>query len=399
MARNEWTIELYSQRLKLQFQPRALSAAEAEDTGDVLDARSLIFRLTTQFHLPEVQVTIADIHQRLTGRSLPLLRQSDYSPFERAGQEQEARLRETLELGVSSGRLSIKRVKEPQVHILLPELPAVSPAMMPRDTVEELLSNFEVRFIDDGGEAMSGLELTFTCRGKTETLATDGDGVAQFNGYEGGFGRLTVKDPGQLAKIMEPRLDKIRAKVIVDGKFVPMFLREQLDSVQLESFRQTLVVVGPEPGHIFVDIFDKTGQFSHNLIDYEITGPMSFSGTTSELGQIQHPDVIAGDYTLKFTLEYPEKLERSQMMAHVLSVRCALMPRVFFTRPHSHSHVQSLITHCSGYLFLAGALKNGASKLHSLSRLANNKNHQLLRASTLPMLRSNKGGLSTAMSD
>ncbi|HXS17817.1 MAG TPA: OmpA family protein, partial [Polyangiaceae bacterium] len=279
-----------------------------EDTSDVRrESDELVFLLSTQLDRREVRQALAEIHKRLTGRRLDV--HTRHSPFSPAGEAEEQELRDALFHASDRGALLIQRVEPARTFITL-ENPVIPPEMRPQETVEEALSDFAVRFIDDAGESISGLELNFACRGKKETVTTDGDGVAQFKQYEGSFGQLTVKDPKKLAEILEPRFEKpSRPRVKVDGKFTDMILTDELSAVQLESAVMGLVIVRPEPGQIFLDLFDKTGQVSHNLVDYEITGPMSFSGTTSETGQVQHADVVPGDYKLKFTLTYPDALK------------------------------------------------------------------------------------------
>src|SRR5690349_18079755 len=158
MLRNDWTIRLYGSELSLRLAPRGQPSRHAvqESTDQRRDNDELVFLLSTQLDRPEVRMALAEIHHRLTGRRLDV--HSRHSPFELAGEENEQELREALFQAADRGSLTVERVEPPRVFITL-DNPVVPPELRPQETVEEGLSDFAVRFIDDAGESISGLEL------------------------------------------------------------------------------------------------------------------------------------------------------------------------------------------------------------------------------------------------
>ncbi len=176
----------------------------------------------------------------------------------------------------------------------------------PSPTEDEEPTWFEVQFVDDVGDGLSGLELVFSHQGKQEKKKTDSQGVARFDGT-GSFGNVRVASSDALRKLVEPRWQKARPPKPVSAKSLQQAtLGDRFDSVSLESELRHVVQLMPELGRIYLELYDATGRVKHIEKPYRITGPASLSGTTDEEARLLHDEVVAGDYTLTLTLDDAE---------------------------------------------------------------------------------------------
>lgn len=180
--------------------------------------------------------------------------------------------------------------------------PLVSPELAPAP--EEQLGFFAARFVDEIGTAISGLGVVLTADGKPNVLTTDGSGKVKLDSVRGSFGSLRVSSVQALREIIEPRWETIREGAFPKAPLLKsLALADELAGISLESSRELLIVVVPQLGKLSVALLDKTGRVELAGCKYEIDGPMHFAGMTDGGGRLRHDDVLAGEYTLKLTLE------------------------------------------------------------------------------------------------
>jgi outer membrane protein OmpA-like peptidoglycan-associated protein len=183
---------------------------------------------------------------------------------------------------------------------LAPELPPLPPRRP-----ESRETFFEVRFVDEIGQAINGLEVEFAVDGGVRSVTTNAAGVALLEGVTASSARVDVRNVAELGQIVEPRWTKIRR-----GKppreanlFETVFDNEVLGPFPLKAALPHTVVVKPPLGRIFLELWDKTGRARHIERSYEITGPITLSGTTDESGILRHEELLPGDYLLTLRVE------------------------------------------------------------------------------------------------
>lgn len=184
-----------------------------------------------------------------------------------------------------------------------PEFPPLPPARAEtRDTF------FDVRFVDETGQAINGLELEFDAGGDLHEVKTNPAGVALLEHIIATGATVGVPDVAQLEKILDARWKRFRPGVPPkEGNSVDIeFTGGEISGISLKPVVPHRVVVKPPLGRIFMELWDKTGRVRHAGVDYSIDGPMRLSGTTDQDGCLAHDSVFPGDYTLNFTLEFFE---------------------------------------------------------------------------------------------
>jgi len=219
-----------------------------------------------------------------------------------------------------------------------PPIPPLPPA--PR---ESKTHTFEVRFVDEVGKAISGIDAEFTADG-AQTRPTNAAGVALLEGVKGASANVAILDPEALSKVLDPRWEAFRpgkppkesntsAVVFHGGELGPFDLKAEVPNT---------VVIKPPLGKLFVELWDKTGRVRHANRTYQITGPQSFEGTTDDDGRLLHEDVFPGDYSLSLSLDdsvvdaallvvSPDRLDpQLRMMGAVPRVVLARLKGLFF---------------------------------------------------------------------
>jgi outer membrane protein OmpA-like peptidoglycan-associated protein len=206
-----------------------------------------------------------------------------------------------LELALETGRLLVERKRrEPlsEQEFEAPELPPLPPPKKePNDT------SFEIKFVDEVGQAVTGIDVELSLGSELHDSSTNGAGIALLSGVVGSSARARVPDIAPLDKALDARwkaprkghspAQNVRADVtFLGGKLAPVGLSPVIENV---------VVLRPPLGRIYVELFDKWGKLRHTDCKYEIKGPQTYSGRTDELGRVLLDDVFPGDYTL--TLE------------------------------------------------------------------------------------------------
>jgi len=230
--------------------------------------------------------------------------------------ESEAPLRsivERLEEAFEAGRLIVTRGAFPLLAVA-PDLPLTLtsfvpdselPPEPPRAAVDEKLTFFEVRFVDEVGQAIGGFDVQFSAGSRVEKLPTNPAGVATLEDVRGASASVSVVSVEALGKIVEPRWEKVRPGSAPTGVNTQTFAFTggAIGGISLKPAVPNTVVITPPRGKLFVELWDKFGRTLHKQQRYELTGPASFSGETDDEGRFLHEGVAFGDYKLKLSLE------------------------------------------------------------------------------------------------
>jgi outer membrane protein OmpA-like peptidoglycan-associated protein len=212
-----------------------------------------------------------------------------------------------LESELLAGRLVVERERlTPLSDHRQPfelELPPLPP---PRR--ESTTRTFEVRFVDEVGKAISGIDAEFTADG-AQTRATNAAGIALLEGVQANSANVAILDAEALAKVLDPRWDKFRpgAPPKESNTQVVVFRGDQLGPFSLKAELPNTVVIKPPLGKLFAELFDKTGRVRHANRTFQITGPQTFEGTTDDAGRLLQESVFPGDYELSLALEFFEE--------------------------------------------------------------------------------------------
>jgi outer membrane protein OmpA-like peptidoglycan-associated protein len=208
-----------------------------------------------------------------------------------------------LERELLLGRLVVERearISLGEREFVIPDLPPPPPAA--REAGDQ---SFEMRFVDEIGQAISSIPTEFAVGGAFEPVTTNAAGIALLEGLKASSATVTVPEPQDLADALEPRWTKPRkgkppkeantSEVVFEGGDIGTF--------PVKAAVPNTLVVKPPPGQLFVELFDKAGRVRHVETRYSISGPQDFEGTTDENGRLQHENVFPGDYTLTLEVE------------------------------------------------------------------------------------------------
>lgn len=239
------------------------------------------------------------------GRDLTLLDDA-VDGFGRTGRFANSELRDIsrrLEEALLAGRLVIEREqiaplsdrREP-LELQLPPLPPVR-----RDSGT---LTFEVRFIDEAGKAISGIDAEFTADG-AQTRVTNAAGVALLEGVRASSATVSILDPDALSTVLDARWERRRpgAPPKESNTSHVVFRREKVGPFALKAELPNTVVIEPPLAKLSVELFDKTGRVRHANRPFVISGPETIEGTTDESGFIERDEVMQGDYRLSLTIE------------------------------------------------------------------------------------------------
>jgi len=266
-------------------------------------AHGQVRELLLNLKRPAVLSAARSMHRALTGQRL----EGPFSPFEPSALREERVLRRSLVSGLTTGRMQATPLTTPAIAIPLPP-EEFAPVGVLGPSNSETESIFEVCLLDVGGTTLSGVEVTFSSQGKQEKKKTDGSGVARFEGFAGSFGQLSI-DPKSLADVAEPLWEKGVKPVNFKGKVDQLILTDKIEPLTLENELRRTIVFRPEPGILSLELRDKTGQVAYAGCEYEVTGPLSLSGVTDELGRLRHDEVPPGDYEVSVKVQYIEDLK------------------------------------------------------------------------------------------
>lgn len=210
-----------------------------------------------------------------------------------------------LESAFEDGLLEV----ELEAHVPLPDPPETprpdfpSLPSLPSDATDTL---FDVRYVDEIGVAINGLDVEVDTGGDPHPVTTNAAGVALLEQVVATGATVSVTDASALEKILDPRWAKFRPgkPPKQSNTFEFLFDGVTIDSVDVKPAVPYTVVIKPPLGALFVELWDKTGRVRHANRDFTIDGPMPFSGTTDDQGRFSFADVFPGDYTLTLTLTF-----------------------------------------------------------------------------------------------
>ena len=209
---------------------------------------------------------------------------------------------EAFEAAVRSGALSLTRVEHEPVFVTPVEQPQLQKLESRR---EEEPSHFEATIVDEVGQPIAGLEMVLSCEGQNYELVTNGAGQVRQDGVMASRASLRVRSAQQLRDIVTPRWATPRSGAFPRAKnLLRAELGDNIESFSLAAKDEHLVVITPALAPLHVEWWDGRGKHRHASCSYQVSGPRSFSGTTDENGQLLHPDVPLGDYTIEITVEY-----------------------------------------------------------------------------------------------
>lgn len=225
-----------------------------------------------------------------------------------------ARLVEGIQDAFESGRLLVIEGAMPLLGIppeheltlreraLDIELPQASIA---RPAPADQLTFFEVRFVDEIGQPIGGLEVELKSGSQTETLSTNPAGVALLEDASSMSASVAVVSTEALGELLEPRWAEPRSGIPPSGVNTQTFAFTGSDirGVSLKPAVPNTVVITPALGTLFVELWDKTGRVRHTGGTYRIDGPVSLSGEVDAQGRLLHANVPRGDYELTLTVE------------------------------------------------------------------------------------------------
>ena len=215
-----------------------------------------------------------------------------------------------LEVLFDRGRLVVEVRPNPPLPVLeppdFPDFPSPPPSAEAADTF------FDVRFVDETGQAINGLEVEMEAAGDVHDVTTNAAGVALLEHVVAGGASVAVPDVAALEKILDPRWEKPRSgKAPKQSNTVEvLFAGEPLSAVALKPAVPHTVIVKPPLGKLFAELWDKTGRVRHVQRKYTISGTASFAGTTDDQGRLLHENVFPGDYKLELVLEFFEGADK-----------------------------------------------------------------------------------------
>ena len=215
-----------------------------------------------------------------------------------------AQLMTLLEWALDEGRFHVEEVVRVQQTRKYEPPVAPEPLKPTRETPETF---FEVRFMDETGQAVGGFPVVINAAGVHE-LQASGVGLALLEGVVASSGTVAVNELDLLDKALLPRWERPRTgKAPREGNMQEVVYRgAAIGPLSIKAAVPNTVVIKPPLGKLWVELRHVDGQKLHANTDYEISGPMSLSGTTDDSGRLLHPDVVRGDYELSFKVEEDE---------------------------------------------------------------------------------------------
>jgi hypothetical protein len=177
-------------------------------------------------------------------------------------------------------------------------------------------TNFAVKWVDEIGSPIDGLEVVFEISGKPEKGATGGDGVARHTDPQGSsfaFARAVSLDAVRQA--VKPRWDTIREGDLVTQADALVFkLRGDVDTIQLESEEPRTISVHPYVARhrLIGGYFDTSKSFilPHGLAGIRAIVAEYDTDPEAKLLLVGHTDTAGKpDYNDPLSLERAEALK------------------------------------------------------------------------------------------
>ena len=157
---------------------------------------------------------------------------------------------------------------EEGVHVQRTKVEPPSPPPPPRRRVSppKTLCSFAIRFVDELGAAISGVDIAFTYGGTKEDVATDGNGVARVEDSPVRTATAKIADVQALRSAVKPRWDQPRGerKPLDESQGVTVvLLKDKLPTFDLVADKVRVVSVQPyvERVRLIGGFFDKSKCF------------------------------------------------------------------------------------------------------------------------------------------
>ncbi len=216
-----------------------------------------------------------------------------------------------LEEQFTTGRLlvtpepAIANVPEQELTVRRPrqEPPPPETAGARRGTPSDM--SFEVRFVDEIGQAIGGIDALFSIGDDAPTVTTNAAGVALLDGVTPTSAIVGISDVDALERVLIPRWSKPRTGSAPTGLNLSqhVFSGANPGTFPVKAVVPNTIVIKPRLGKIHLRLVDKWNRTVHANRAYRISGPTSLSGTTDEGGQLLHSNVPFGDYQLTLQLD------------------------------------------------------------------------------------------------
>lgn len=215
-------------------------------------------------------------------------------------------LAEALERELLQGRLVVERIAFDALRER-DEGPSPDLGPPPRPPPEANTHSFEVRFVDEIGKAISGVDAEFVADGPT-TVPTNAAGLALLEGVNASSASVAIVDTDALAEALDPRWESLRPGTlpVESNTREVVFEGGELGPFPLKAEVPHRVVIKPPLGKMFVELFDKSGRVRHRDRTFQISGPQSFEGVTDDRGVLLIENVFPGDYQLSLALDFFE---------------------------------------------------------------------------------------------
>lgn len=185
--------------------------------------------------------------------------------------------------------------------------PEPEPPPRPKRRKEsEGLTFYEVRFVDEVGQAIVGFEVEFELGGGVHAVTTNAAGVALLENVTSMSASIRVASAEALQKLLDPRWCKPRQGSPPAGlnKHLVVFTGASFGAIAVKPAVPNTIVIQPPLGKLFVELFDKNGRVRHRGQRYESGGTASLAGKTDDEGRLVHEGVFPGEYELRLHVEF-----------------------------------------------------------------------------------------------
>jgi outer membrane protein OmpA-like peptidoglycan-associated protein len=211
-----------------------------------------------------------------------------------------------LEYEARFGTLRADRVPPEVLVTPTIELPSIPPAPPEPESPGTF---FDVRFVDETGQAIASLPVVFELDGEAPEVTTNPAGVAHLDHPRPASATISVVESADLDKILHQRWTKFRPqKAPKEGNTTEVvFEGQDVGPIAVKPAVSNRVLIKPPLGAIFMELWDKGGRVRHGRRSYTLAGPMPLEGTTDEQGRLRHTDVFPGDYTLTLDVDTLEE--------------------------------------------------------------------------------------------
>ena len=156
------------------------------------------------------------------------------------------------------GRLRVEQRQVEAWGTFVPESPKLEAPPRPK---QDTSSSFEVRLVDEVGQAIAGVPVWFdTSDGETLELSTNAAGVALLEPTDATSAKVRIEDVDGLKKTLEPRWSKVRnGSLPREGNQTKILFEEApIGPVAIKAALPNTIVLMP-PARLYVDVTDLDG--------------------------------------------------------------------------------------------------------------------------------------------